>query len=91
MKYGFMDTWKQKCNLHNGLKNFAVTKNGTVGQVERESHVSFFWHPRVLYNINSYIRGRYYILVSQSAETFMRKCQQKKTSVVEKQLLVPSS
>jgi hypothetical protein len=32
-----------------------------------------------------------FILLSQCAETFKRKCREKKTSVVEKHLLVPPS
>jgi hypothetical protein len=41
-KHGFMDAmWKRKCSLHMGLKNETV--KGAAGQVERESHVDFFY------------------------------------------------
>jgi hypothetical protein len=43
MKYGFMDTmWKRKCSVHNGLKKFPETGEGTAGQIERESNVDGF-------------------------------------------------
>jgi hypothetical protein len=88
MKHAFMDTmWKWKCSLHSGLEKIAKTEKGAAGQVERESHGGFFTS-RVLCVMNSYIRGKQWIA------DIISKCwnvKEKKTSVVEKQLLVPPS
>jgi hypothetical protein len=63
------------------------------GQVKRKSHVDgFLLTSRVLCIMNSYIRANSESLVlSRSAEMSKRKCQEKKTLVLEKQLLVPPS
>jgi hypothetical protein len=64
-------------------------KKGMAGQVKRESHDdSFFLTLRVLCIMNSYVRGKQWIT------SIILKCwnvQEKKTSVLEIQLLVPPS
>jgi hypothetical protein len=45
MKHGFMDKmWKRKRSLHNGMENIRRNRKGAADQVERESHVDFFFN-----------------------------------------------
>jgi hypothetical protein len=74
-------------------KKFAETEKDAAGQVERERHVdNVFLTSRMLCIMNSYIRGKQWIAgIISKCWNFKRKCQERKTSVVEKQLLVPPS
>jgi hypothetical protein len=91
MKHGFMHMmWKRKWSLHNGLEIFTETEKGAAGQVERESLLTVVFdikdvvHHEFLHRANSES-----LVLSRSTETSKKKYQEKKTSVVDKQLLVP--
>jgi hypothetical protein len=74
-----------------GWKKFADTKKGAAGQVDRESHVDGFFDMEGVVHHEFLCQGQTVnesLVLSWSAETSKRKCQEKNTSVVEKQLLV---
>jgi hypothetical protein len=76
-----------------GRKKLAETEKGKVGQVERESNVDgFFFDIEGIVHHEFLCQGqtvnRWYYLKMLIR---LRKCQEKKTSAVEKQLLVPPS
>jgi hypothetical protein len=76
-----------------GWKKSAETEKVAAGHVERESNVDVsFWHRGCCARriIMSGANNESLVL-SRSADTYKRKCQEKETSVVEKQRLVPPS
>jgi hypothetical protein len=92
-----MDLWIQ-CGNENavftmGWKKFAETEKDAAGQVECESHVDGFFdiegvvHHEFLCQEQT-VNHWYYLDVLKCLK---RKCQAKKTTIVEKQLLVPPS
>jgi hypothetical protein len=76
-----------------GCKNFTENEKGVAGQVERESHVDGFLLHRgccASWILTSGTNNES-LALSRSAEMSKRKCQEEKTSAVEKQRLVSPS
>jgi hypothetical protein len=93
------ETWVYGCCVETLMqssqwvgKNSSRLKNVRWVRSNMKVMLTFFFTSRFLCIMNSYVRGKNESLVlSQSAETYRRKCQEIKTSVVEKQLLGPPS